>query len=226
MDAPLDAIAVRVLGSLIEKEVTTPDNYPLTLNALVAACNQSSNRDPVTSLDDLTVNRALNDLRIKSLARGVQGSGSRVMRYSQLLTEKLNLDEAERAVMCVLMLRGPQTAGEVRSHGERLFEFLDLPHVERTLKELSERDRPLVKELPRRVGQKEARFAHLLSGDVAADALPVAEGSGGRAPAAATAAMAATVEPRVAALEREMGELRAELAALRAQFEAFRKEFQ
>src|SRR5215216_1159661 len=113
MESPIDVVGVRVLGSLIEKEVTTPDNYPLTLNALVAACNQTTGRDPVTELEDLTVNRTLNDLRVRSLARGVQGSGSRVMRYSQLLTEKLNLDEAERAVMCLLMLRGPQTPGEL-----------------------------------------------------------------------------------------------------------------
>ena len=125
-DAPLDPAAVRVLGSLIEKEFVTPDNYPLSLNALVAACNQTSNRDPVMSLDDRAVLRSLDDLRRRSLARGMHGSDSRVTKYQHLVREALSLNDAELAVMCVLMLRGPQTAGEIKGRTNRLYDFTDL----------------------------------------------------------------------------------------------------
>ena len=230
MEAPLDPVAVRVLGSLIEKEITTPDYYPLTLNALVAACNQTSNRDPVMALDEETVRRSINDLRVRSLARGVQRIDSRVMRYSQLLGEKLNLSAAELAVMDVLMLRGPQTAGEIRTHAKRLHEFGEIAEVERTLEALAGRKpAPLAAELPRRPGQKEARYAHLLSGEPAAEAAeaPGAPRAAAAAPAAATAAARpAPADGRVEAMEQSIAALRAELAELRAQFEAFRREFQ
>src|SRR3970282_1631259 len=133
MDDPLDAVAVRVLGSLIEKEITTPDNYPLTVNALVAACNQTSNRDPVLALDEAAVSDSLKELSRRSLVREVHRSDSRAKRYRQSMSESKNLHPAETAVLCVLMLRGAQTIGEIRSRTSRLFEFLDLTHVDVTL---------------------------------------------------------------------------------------------
>ena len=214
MDTPLDAVAVRVLGSLIEKEITTPDNYPLSLNGLVAACNQTSARDPVMQLDETTVSRSLNNLRQQSLARGEQRSDSRVMRYRHLVNERLNLDAAELAVMCVLMLRGAQTAGEIKGRTSRLFDFPDLAAVEATLDALIGRQpTPLVARLPRRPGQKDARYAHLLSGDIATDSPEPAM----RAPAESS---------RLDALEHSVNSLRAEVVDLRTQLEEFRRQFQ
>lgn len=212
---PLDAVGVRVLGSLLEKESTTPDNYPLTLNALVAACNQTSNRDPVMALDEATVSASLADLSRRSLAREVHRSDSRAKRYRHLVSETMKLHPAESAVMCVLMLRGAQTAGEIRSRTARLFEFRDLPHVDVTLQALMTLPAPLVAQLPRRPGQKEVRYAHLLSGE----------------PAAETAEPGpASPDPvrgdRVEALEEEVASLRDEMSELRAQFEEFRRQFQ
>src|SRR5688572_20647072 len=173
MDSPLDVVAVRVLGSLIEKEITTPDNYPLTLNALVSACNQTSNRDPVLALDETTVMSGLDELMKRSFARAVHRSDSRARKYRQALSEKLNLHPAETAVMCVLMLRGAQTVGEIRTRTARLFEFRDLPHVEVTLQALMTLTEPLVMQLPRRPGQKEERYAHLLAGEPQVEAVDV-----------------------------------------------------
>ena len=153
MDQPLGATAVRALGSLVEKELTTPDQYPLTLNGLTAACNQTSNRDPVMKLDESEVMSGLDELIRHSLARGVHRSDSRVMRYRHLLSETLNLHPAEIATMCVLMLRGPQTVGEIRTRTTRLFEFIDLAHVEITLNALATLTTPLVLQLPRQPGQ-------------------------------------------------------------------------
>jgi uncharacterized protein len=214
MDNPLDIVAVRVLGSLIEKEITTPDNYPLTLNALVSACNQTSNRDPVLSLDEATVMSGLDELMRRSLARAVHRSDSRARRYRHALAEKLNLHAAETAVMCVLMLRGAQTVGEIRTRSARLFEFRDLPHVEVTLQALMTLSTPLVTQLPRRPGQKEERYAHLLAGEPVAEPVDVAPASG---PAKAD---------RVEALEQAVDALRSEMAELRARFEEFTREFQ
>jgi len=210
----LDAIAVRVLGSLIEKEITTPDNYPLTLSALVAACNQTSNRDPVLALNEAAVSESLEDLARRSLVRGVHRSDWRVRRYRQLLSESLNLHAAETAVMCVLMLRGAQTTGEIRARAARLFEFVDLAQVDVTLEALMDLPTPLVAELARRPGQKEARYTHLLSGE------PQEEASG---PALAVDPAATD---RVEALEQAVDSLRAEVAELRARLEAFVREFQ
>jgi uncharacterized protein YceH (UPF0502 family) len=211
---PLDAVAVRILGSLIEKEATTPDNYPLTLNSLTAACNQTSNREPVMQVDETTVMSGLDELARRSLARGVQRSDSRVMRYRHLLVDTLHLHEPELAVMCVLLLRGAQTSGEIRTRTTRLFEFRDVPHVEVTLQSLTTFDPPLVAQLPRRPGQKEVRYAHLLSGEPQADD-----------------SVDAPVEPargssRIEALEQTVTALREELAQLRAQFDEFRRQFQ
>ncbi len=214
MDNPLDIVAVRVLGSLIEKEITTPDNYPLTLNALVAACNQTSNRDPVLALDEASVSKSLDELSRRALVRAVHRNDSRARRYRHLMAESMNLHPAETAVLCVLMLRGAQTAGEIRTRTGRLFEFVDLTHVDVTLQALMTLPTPLVVQLPRRPGQKEVRYAHLLAGEPDAEATEPGP------------AVQAAQADRVEALEHEVGALRAELAELRARFEEFRREFQ
>ena len=214
MQLPLDTIAVRILGALIEKEITTPDNYPLSLNALVAACNQTSAREPVMNLDEATVSRAVNELRQRSAVRAVQQSGSRVLRFRHLMVEGLNLDAPELAVMCMLMLRGPQTPGEIKGRSNRLFDFPDLERVESTLESLINRQTPLVVRLPRRPGQKDSRYAHLLSGDVPVDV-----------PEPATTSVVAE-GGRIEALEQAVNTLRAELVDLRTQLDEFRKQFQ
>lgn len=214
MDSPLDVVGVRVLGSLIEKAITTPANYPLTLNALTAACNQTSNRDPVLKIDEATVSKSLEDLGRQSLVRAVHRGDSRASRYRHLMSESMNLHLAETAVMCVLMLRGAQTVGEIRTRTARLFEFADLALVDITLQALMTLPEPLVGQLPRRPGQKEVRYAHLLSGeprDNAAD-LGAAEDLVGT--------------DRVEALEHEVASLRAELTELRARFDEFRRQFE
>ena len=206
MDWQLDAAEARVLGSLMEKESATPEYYPLSLNALVNACNQKSNREPVVSYDEDIVEAALEGLRAKGLAVRTIGGDSRVPKHSQRFTEKFNLGRREAAVLCVLMLRGPQTVGELRGRSERLHQFEDLEGVESTLNRLVEMG--YVKKLPRQTGYKEQRWAQLLAGDVEAEeeSAPVAE----RGP---------SDSERIAALEREVGELK------RA-FEEFRKSFE
>ena len=213
MDSPLDAVGVRVLGSLIEKGITTPDYYPLTVNALTAACNQTSNRDPVLALDDAAVSQGIEDLRRRSLVSEVHRSDSRAKRYRHLLSESLKLHPGEIAVLGVLLLRGAQTAGEIRTRTARLFEFPDVALVEITLHSLMTLSEPLVAQLPRRAGQKEVRYAHLLSGEPRAEAPQ---------PAAAEDPVETS---RLEALEHEVASLRAELSEVRAQFEEFRREF-
>ena len=164
---------VRVLGSLVEKQLTTPEYYPMTLNALVAACNQKSNRDPVVSFDESTVTATLDSLRDKNLVYTFHGSTSRVVKYKHMLPNVYELDPAETAVMDVLMLRGPQTVGEIRGRTDRLFDFSGLPEVQETLDKLARRDEPLVVRLERQPGQKDARYAHLLSGEIDVSTLPV-----------------------------------------------------
>jgi uncharacterized protein len=225
----LDETAVRVLGALMEKEKTTPDNYPLTLNALVAACNQTSNRDPVMKLDEAAVAVSLEVLARRSLVRPVHRSDTRVRRYRQMASDTLKLHDAELAVLCVLMLRGPQTPGEIRTRSGRLFDFPDLARVEVTLQSLITFEPPLVVQLPRRPGQKELRYAHLLGGEPEPEPVetpveePAAETAAGT-PAAPGAAPPAG--GRLDALEAEVADLRGELAALRAELAAFRREFQ
>jgi len=210
VEAPLDPAAVRVLGSLIEKEFVTPDNYPLSLNALVAACNQTSNRDPVMSLDDRAVLRSLDDLRRRSLARGMHGSDSRVTKYQHLVREALSLNDAELAVMCVLMLRGPQTAGEIKGRTNRLHDFTELSEVEAALEGLIVRlPASHVVRLARRPGQKDVRYMHLLSGDTPPE--PTRD---------------APEPDRLESLETAVNTLRAEVVDLRAQLEEFRRQFQ
>jgi len=206
MDWQIDAAEARVLGALLEKEITTPEYYPLSLNALVNACNQKSNRDPVVSFDEGTVEVALECLRAKGLAVRISGE-SRVPKHGQRFTEKFNLGRREAAIMCVLLLRGPQTPGELRGRTERLFQFDDLEAVEHTLQQLSERE--WVRKLPRQSGSRESRFAHLLSGDV-----EFAEEAVSAAPSAAPGAL-----DRIAALEAQMAQLRREFDDFRRGFE-------
>lgn len=224
MDDPLptlNANEVRVLGCLIEKQVTTPDYYPLTLNALTNACNQLTNRDPVVSFDEQTVVRAIDGLRDKRLATLYAGAESRVAKYKHNLSDAILLTPAEVALLCVLMLRGPQTIGELRTRAERLATFESPAEVETTLAELANRQpQPLVTKLARQPGTKESRYAHLLSGPIE---LPSAERE--LRPEPATVAVRAEDE-RFAKLESETAELRRELAELKQQFAEFRKQFE
>ena len=207
MDILLDDIEVRVLGSLLEKSMTTPEYYPLSLNALTNACNQKSNRDPVVAFDEATVVRALDSLREKQLV--VLSTSSRVPKYAEVFVNIRKLVQREAALMMVLMLRGPQTIGELRGRTERVYRFEDLVEVEATLDELAESG--YVKKLPRMAGRKESRYAHLLAGEVEVEeAAPK--------PEPATVIVRAENE-RIAALEEE-------LQKLRQDFEAFKKQFE
>jgi len=220
VEPPLTDVEVRVLGSLMEKEVTTPDNYPLSLSALLAACNQISNREPVMQLDEDTLMQAVVSLRRRPLVRPIQPSGSRVTKYQHLLADALNLDARELAVLGVLMLRGPQTAGELNTRTARLAEFADLAQVEQTLEGLIAREpEPLVVRLPRRAGQKEQRYAHLLSGEVVLS--EAAEAS-----STSDAPRGVGHREELETLQRAVDELRAEMAALKAMFDDFRGQFQ
>lgn len=203
----LDSAEVRVLGALLEKEIATPDYYPLSLNALVNACNQKSNREPVVSYDEDTVERALEGLRAKGLAVRITGGESRVPKHGQRFTEKLNLGRREAALLCVLMLRGPQTVGELRGRAERLYAFEDLEGVESTLNHLAEQG--LVTKLPRQSGSREARYAHLLAGEI--EVPDVSQ--------AAAAPREPAPDDRIAALENELAELRREFDEFRKRFE-------
>jgi hypothetical protein len=202
----LDAAEVRVLGSLIEKEATTPEYYPLSLNALVNACNQKSNREPVVDYDDETVLAAIESLREKRLALIVTGSG-RVTKYGQRLSETLNLGRRELAVLCTLLLRAQQTLGEIKDRSERMFSFADLAETERLLQKLEELpDGGLVRKLPRQPGQKEARYAHLFSGEPT----PMMAGE---------KSLANEAPSRVSILEQELQMLRGEFDELKRRFD-------
>lgn len=219
MDQTLTPVEVRVLGSLIEKEITTPEYYPLSLNALTNACNQISNRDPVVSFDEKTVTRALESLREKKLVWMVTGVG-RVPKYEHRFTEALKLAEQEAAALCVLMLRGPQTVGEIRGRTGRLYEFKELEEVDLTLQSLMTAEPPLIVKLPRQPGTKESRYAHLLAGEVQIEEREVA-------PRLEPATLEVHQEnERLARLEEELAEVRAELAELKHQFIDFKKQFE
>lgn len=211
----------RVLGCLMEKQVTTPEYYPLTLNALVAACNQRNNRHPVVAWDEKTVVRALDTLRDKRLASMVTEAGARVPKYRNNAQEVIGLDERDFAVLCELLVRGPQTVGELRTRAERMFAFADLAQVQAVLDLLAQRQPPLVVRLPRQAGMKECRFVHLLSG-------PPPEQPEGEAAAPVEPARLAVRadDERMARLEAEVAALRRELDELRAQFTAFRAAFE
>lgn len=210
MDFTLHPVEVRVLGSLLEKEITTPEYYPLSLNALVAACNQKSNRDPVLRFDEATVEQGLQSLRDKGLLLAISGAGSRVPKYGHRISERLNLGRRELAVLCELMLRGPQTLGELRTRAERMHRFDDLSEVESVIERMPE----LVVKLPRRPGEKEARYAHLLAGPPAAS-----EEESDDLPAPARA-------DRIEIIETEVAQLRSELEELKRQFARFREQFE
>jgi uncharacterized protein YceH (UPF0502 family) len=216
----LNEVEVRVLGSLIEKQVTTPEYYPLTLNSLTLACNQKNNRHPVTSLTEPDVTAAVESLREKNLVYVFYGSTSRVPKYKHVMPEVMHLSQPELALMCVLMLRGAQTLGELRGSAMRLYEFSGLEEAETTLNNLINRDPdPLAVRLPRQPGQKEARFAHLLSGEVAVEHMTEAEPS--------SRSSRAIREPdKVARLELEVESLKSEVAALQTQFQEFKKQFE
>jgi uncharacterized protein YceH (UPF0502 family) len=216
MPTILNEVEVRVLGSLIEKQVTTPEYYPLTLNSLTLACNQKNNRSPITSYSEEEVAQALESLREKNLAYVFYGSTSRVPKYKHVLTEVMHLTQPELALVCVLLLRGPQTTGELATRAFRLHEFAGLEEVDATLNSLISREPDaLVTRLPRQPGQKELRYAHLLSGEVSVDAAnPEVAPARGRS------------NDRVAALEAEVETLKAEVGMLKKQFESFKKQFE
>ena len=204
----LTEVEARVLGSLIEKEITTPDYYPLSMNALLNACNQKSNREPVTDLEEDTVRQALHGLDDKNLAGAVRGSDSRVTKYEHRFSEAYNFGRREVAVLCVLLLRGPQTPGELRGRTERLFSFDELSDVQSTLQKLIERDLPLVRILPRQPGTKEARYMHLFCGDSFVPETNPDSGPSAVASRAENDARLTLLEEQVAALRREVSELR------------------
>lgn len=219
MEMILNDIEVRVLGSLVEKELTTPEYYPLSLNSLTNACNQKSNRDPVTALTEEEVVRALDSLRFKQLVV-LSADGGRVPKYRHLLAEKMGLMPAEQAIICELLVRGPQTGGELRTRGERMYPFGDLAAVEEVLQELMVRETPLITLMARQPGRKEGRYAQLFSG------MPesVEESSEAR-PEAARQRVVAENE-RIAKLEEEIAGLRNDVADLRSMMEEFKKQFE
>jgi hypothetical protein len=229
----LSPAEARVLGSLIEKEITTPDNYPLSLNALQNAANQKSNREPVMDLDEESIRRALHSLSEQQLARSA-ATDSRVAKFEHRLADVFNFHRHETALICVLLLRGPQTPGELRTRTERMYTFDDLNAVHSALNLLMNRQPPLVKLLARQPGTKEARYAHLLSGEVS-DQAPAQSASvqthssandSSAAHQAIEASVAATYSERLMELEREVSDLRNEVTELKQQLAAFQKQFQ
>ncbi len=219
MDITLNSIEVRVLGSLIEKELTTPEYYPLSLNSLTNACNQKSNRDPAMALTEEDVVRALDSLRFKQLAV-LSADGGRVPKYRHLLAEKMSLMPAEQAIICELLVRGPQTVGELRTRGERMYPFGDLAAVEEVLQELMVRETPLITLMPRQPGRKEGRYAQLFSG------MPEClEESSEARPEAARQRVAAENE-RIEKLEEEVAALRSDVAVLQRQMAEFKAQFE
>jgi len=210
-DLQLSSVEARIVGALMEKQSTTPDYYPLSLHALINACNQKSNREPVMELDENTVRDALKALRDKGLAGPTSSADSRVTKYEHRMQEVFNFTRGESALMCVLLLRGPQTPGELRGRSERVHRFEELGDVQSTLQRLMQRTPPLVAVLPRQPGTKEARYAHLFSGSVES------------VPPAAPAAHAGEANSE---LENEVQALRAEVEELKRQFAEFRKQFE
>ena len=211
MPDTLTPIESRILGSLAEKQLTTPEYYPLTLNALINACNQKNNRDPVMSLSESDVSTALEHLRDRNLVYVYYGSTSRVPKYKHMLPTYYELDPGETAVMAVLMLRGPQTLGELRERTGRMHEFSGLDEVNQVLQALTTREDPLVQRLDRLPGQKDARYAHLLSGPIDTEALAAA--------LPARPAASESTNDRLTRIEAELAELREAFAEFRKQFE-------
>lgn len=225
MDTILNEYEVRVLGALVEKKITTPEYYPLTLNSIINACNQKSSRDPVVSYDESIVQRALNSLREKKFAYVFSGADARVAKYGHLFPEAMDLSHAETAVMCVLLLRGAQTPGELRTRSASLYNFEALADVELALESLADvdlRKHPLIVKLPRQPGTKESRYAHLLSGEINIEQLPVMA-----APRVTSSSASASVNTeRIATLEAEVATLKQEIAELKQAFAEFKKQFE
>jgi hypothetical protein len=228
VDILLTDVETRVLGALVEKDVTTPDYYPLSLNALVNACNQKNNRDPVMTLDEDAVRQALDALQNKNLAGPASGADSRVTKYEHRLQEMFNFTRGETAMLCVLLLRGPQTPGELRGRTERMHRFEDLTEVQSSLQRLMQRNPPLAKVLARQPGTKESRYKHLLSADV--EEVPSVAGTSGTQPLAfstnKSSEQASPYADRIALLEDDLANLRKELTDLKQQLERFRTQFQ
>src|SRR5277367_4359222 len=216
MESNLTETEVRVLGSLVEKDITTPEYYPLSLNALVNACNQKTNRDPVMQLGEDAVRDALDGLQQHRMAGPARGADSRVTKFEQRLQEVFNFTRAETAVLCVLLLRGPQTPGELRGRTERLHRFETLDDVQSALQKLMQREPTLAKMLPRQPGTKESRYAQLLGGDVVEADVPMRID-------VAVERNPADVE-RIGRLEEEVAELRREVSEIKDQLERFRKQ--
>jgi uncharacterized protein len=218
MSIVLNDVEARVLGALVEKDITTPDYYPLSLNALVNACNQKNNREPVMNLDESAVRDALSGLQEHGLAGPASGADSRVTKYEHRLQESFNFSRGETAVLCVLLLRGPQTPGELRGRTERMHHFEDLDAVQFSLQKLMQRDPPLAVVLPRQPGTKESRYAHLLSGEVeAAELAPPRTVSASNS--SADGERVSRLEEAVSVLQKEISELRQQVADFRRQFE-------
>lgn len=228
MALQLSETEIRVLGALIEKESTTPEYYPLSLNALLNACNQKSNRDPVTTLEEDAIRQAIRTLSEQALVRSA-GGDSRVPKYEHRINELYNFHRNELAVLCVLLLRGPQTPGELRTRTDRLHSFDDLEAVHSALGLLMRRDPPLVQILPRQPGTKEARYMHLLGGDTAPATHHSSSDISGEnsMPARSSHTASASADShRIVQLESELADLKRELQTLREQFAAFQKQFQ
>jgi uncharacterized protein len=217
VDLLLSEVEVRVLGALIEKEITTPDYYPLSLNALTNACNQKSNRNPVMELDEAAVRDAIESLEQVRLAAPISTAESRVTKFGHRVQEVFNFDRRQTAVLCELMLRGPQTPGELRAHTERMYRFDDLETLEATLQKLNDRQPPLVKKLARVPGTKESRYAQLLAGDKL-EWLTAAE--------PVFASPTPPTDARIPHLETDVAELKRQVSELQQQFAEFKKQFE
>jgi len=211
----LNEVEARVLGSLVEKQLTTPEYYPMTLNSLTAACNQKTSREPVVSYDEATVQQALDSLHDKYLVYLFHGSTARTVKYKHMLPSVYELEPSETAAICVLLLRGAQTLGEIHTRTARLYDFKDLSDVQESLDSLMRRDEPMIVRLERQPGQKEARFAHLLSGAVAVEAT-----------VSSRPGSSAQKDERIEKLEEEVTALRAEVSTLKETFEEFKKQFE
>jgi uncharacterized protein YceH (UPF0502 family) len=221
MAQTLNDVEVRVLGSLIEKKMSTPDYYPMSLNALVNACNQKSSRDPVVSYDEPMVNRALDSLRAKGFVWSFKGADSRVIKYGHQVEQAFDLHDRAVAALCVLMLRGPQTPGEIKARTKQMWDFESVEQVEEILEQLMANDiQPLVVRLPRQHGARESRYAHLLEGPIDVESLE------GAARAESASSKSSAVGDRITRLEEEILSLRAELATLREQFLQFKSQFE
>ncbi|MGH9753820.1 MAG: YceH family protein [Blastocatellia bacterium] len=220
MNATLNEYELRALAALVEKQIATPDYYPMTLNAMVNACNQKNHRDPVVSHDETIVARAIESLREKNLAYVFHGSDARVPKYGHLFPKAFDLSKAEVPLMCVLILRGPQTPGELRSRSQHLYSFESLAEVETLLQGLSLRDEPLIVKLPRQAGARESRFAHLLGGPVEVEQIEAE-------PRTTPSVQHAQAEnEKIAKLEEEVASLRQELSELKQEFADFKKQFE